>query len=70
MEARKIKTQDGIAEVQGPSGYIMLVHYTTDNMRLFQMELNHKLKKCRYEYFMSIILVICRAYISKKFNSI
>ncbi|XP_072746820.1 translational activator of cytochrome c oxidase 1 isoform X2 [Anoplolepis gracilipes] len=45
MEARKNKTQTGIAEVRGPNGYVMLVHYTTDNPKAFIMLLKSKLKK-------------------------
>lgn len=50
MEERKHKTKHGVTEIRGPNGYIMLVRYTTDNVKVFQMELNHKLKKCRYKY--------------------
>ncbi|XP_012221912.1 translational activator of cytochrome c oxidase 1 [Linepithema humile] len=47
MESRKNKTQTGIIEVRGPSGYFMLIRYTTDNTRVFEMNLNIKLKKTR-----------------------
>lgn len=49
IEARKNKNQKGIIEVRGPNGYVMLVSYTTDNPKLFAIELNSKLKKTRYE---------------------
>lgn len=49
MESQKHKTQTGIIEVRGPGGYFMLVRYTTDNAKLFEIHLNTKLKKTRYE---------------------
>ncbi|CAL1689336.1 unnamed protein product [Lasius platythorax] len=45
MEARKNKTQAGIAEVRGPNGYILLVRYKTDNAKAFIMQFKSKLKK-------------------------
>ncbi|XP_039305506.1 probable transcriptional regulatory protein LCABL_11860 isoform X2 [Solenopsis invicta] len=47
MESRKNKTKTGIQEVRGPNGYVMLVSYTTDNPKLFELELNSKLKKTK-----------------------
>ncbi|XP_011698155.1 PREDICTED: translational activator of cytochrome c oxidase 1 [Wasmannia auropunctata] len=47
MEARKNKTQTGVLEVRGPSGYVMLVRYTTDNPKTFAIQLNIKLKKTK-----------------------
>ncbi|XP_032666183.1 translational activator of cytochrome c oxidase 1 [Odontomachus brunneus] len=46
MESRKNKTQEGVIEIRGPSGYVMLVRYFTDNFKQFEGDLNHKLKKC------------------------
>lgn len=61
MEARKNKTLTGIIEVRGPNGYVVLVRYTTDNVKAFIMQLNSKLKKTRYEnyyiYFLYIIYI-------------
>lgn len=48
MEARKNKTQTGIIEIRGPGGYIILVRYTTDNVKAFIAQLNSKIKKTRY----------------------
>lgn len=45
MEARKNKTQTGIIEIRGPGGYIILVRYTTDNVKAFIAQLNSKIKK-------------------------
>lgn len=52
MEARKNKTQAGVAEVRGPNGYILLVRYKTDNAKAFIMQFKSKLKKTRYEYIL------------------
>ncbi|XP_018406993.1 PREDICTED: translational activator of cytochrome c oxidase 1 isoform X2 [Cyphomyrmex costatus] len=47
METRKNKTQAGVIEVRGPSGYTMVVSYMTDNPKAFLIEFNSKLKKTK-----------------------
>lgn len=59
MELRKNKTQTGVLEVRGPTGYVMLVCYTTDNPKSFLIELNSKIKKTRYEQYIFLAYKIC-----------
>ncbi|KAL0116101.1 hypothetical protein PUN28_011159 [Cardiocondyla obscurior] len=47
MEARKDKNHTNIQEIRGPSGYAMIVRYTTDNPKAFICELNSKIKKTK-----------------------
>lgn len=49
MELRKHKDKSGIIEIRGPNGYVMLIRYTTDHIKEFQIQINIKLKKCWYE---------------------
>jgi len=51
MEARKNKSQTGIIEIRGPSGYVALVRYTTDNVKAFTTLLHTKLKKTWYDNY-------------------
>ncbi|XP_025262169.1 translational activator of cytochrome c oxidase 1 [Camponotus floridanus] len=45
MEARKNKNRTGVIEIHGPSGYVALVRYTTDNVKALMTLLHTKLKK-------------------------
>lgn len=57
VEARKNKTQTGAIEIRGPSGYVMLVRYTTDNIRSFMILLHTNLKKTWYENYIHFIYI-------------
>lgn len=65
MEARKNKNQTGIIEIHGPSGYVALVRYTTDNVKALTTLLHTKLKKTWYDNYYVYFLYIM--YIFKMF---